>query len=171
MSQITKLRLLLRSSYPTILIVWSIVIGLPILWEHYRVQINTTASMSQTLWFVKMGQKTLNTGDYLTARVHDSRAPDGVYENVVKQIGGVSGDAVQVKQTATTTTLTVNGNEYLVHKVLSGFLVTPLTESDITIPNGCYFVHGQSNPTFDSRYKEFGFICESQIYGKAYPIL
>lgn len=164
---------LLRTSYKLILLVWLVILGLSTLWEHYRIQINTTTSMPQTAWFTVVGEKKLSVGDYVTARVHDSRAPADRFENVVKQIGGLSGDKITIcasKKNNVWSVLTVNGSIYEAHKWLSGYPVNPLSESSIIIPKGCYFVHGQTNPTFDSRYKEFGLVCESQIYGKAYPI-
>jgi type IV secretory pathway protease TraF len=59
---------------------------------------------------------------------------------------------------------------YPVFDSLSGNHFNPLTTVNMIIPADCYFVHGQQQPSFDSRYKEFGLICKQQIYGKTYPV-
>lgn len=138
--------------------------------------------MPQRLWFVEIGNKKLKVDDYVAIKFHDWRMTNPKdYEYVVKQIGGIAGDKIIAKDwvvytegvpypNKTSFLYILNGDLYPVYDELSGNRFSPLTTRDLVIPQGCYFLHGQHDPTFDSRYKEFGLICESQIYGKAHPI-
>ncbi|TXI97959.1 MAG: hypothetical protein E6Q32_10910 [Neisseriales bacterium] len=164
-----------------IIISWILIIGVYTVTRFYQIQINASTSLPQTYWFVHVGDKTLHTGDYVVAKFHDQRMvnPDD-YEFVVKQIAGMPEDIIAAHKMTVQMNLKnhlwitwiydINGQSFFVYNRLRRNVFTPLAESNIVIPNNCYFTHGTQQPTFDSRYKEFGFICESQIYGKAYPI-
>lgn len=180
---LTKLRQALRSKriIIRILLSWVLIISVYTVTRFYQVQINVSTSLPQKYWFVHVNDKTLHKGDYVVAKFHDYRMsnPDD-YEFVAKQIAGMPGDTVithkmniqdNLKNNLWITWIyEVNGKSFFVYNRLRRNIFTPLTESDVVVPDKCYFAHGTQQPTFDSRYKEFGFICESQIYGRAYPI-
>lgn len=180
---LTKLQQALQNKQVIIRIIisWVLIIAVYTVTRFYQVQINSSTSLPQTFWFVHVGDKTLHTGDYVVAKFHDYRMtnPDD-YEFVVKQIAGVPNDTVTTHQMAIQESLKnylwitwiyeINGQSFFVYNRLKHNIFTPLTESSVVVPDNCYFAHGTQQPTFDSRYKEFGFICESQIYGRAYPI-
>ncbi len=164
-----------------ILTSWVLIIGVYAITRFYQVQINASTSLPQTYWSVHVGDKTLHAGDYVVAKFHDHRManPDD-YEFVVKQISGMPNDTVVVHKMNVPEKLNnypwitwiyeVNGQSFFVYNRLNRNTFLPLSESNVVIPDKCYFVHGTHQPTYDSRYKEFGFICDSQIYGRAYPI-
>ena len=191
----------------TTIVVWVLLIGVYILSCYYQLQLNVTDSMPQRLWITHVGDKKIKNGDYVVIKFHDARMRIlDDYEYIVKQVGGVGGDVIEVEQLpSNNSTLNLDTlgfkqsginfqsiagilkvtkpekvsryhvsryrvSRYPVYKMLSNYLFTPLTDHKIVIPHGWYFLHGQHQPTFDSRYKEFGLICESQIYGKSYPI-
>lgn len=176
-AQLNKKRLLIH-----IAIAWSLIISIYITTRYYQIKINGSTSLPQKLWLVHIDDTNLNYGDYVVAKFHDYRMPNPAdYELVVKQIGGMPTDEIYVENKSSTHWLNnkvgrmvisykVRDKEYPVYNMLSGYYFTPLTSDNLEIPNKCYFANGTQQPTFDSRYKEFGFICESQIYGKAYPI-
>lgn len=150
--------------------------------RYYQIEWNASASMPQKLWVTNVGDTRLKVGDYVVIKFHDFRMPqaDG-FEYVVKQVGGVAGDSIVVrnwngyevgvpKPNKTSLIYILPTGAYPTFDTLSGHHFTPLTNINMIIPNGCYFVHGQHHPSFDSRYKEFGLICDSQIYGRAYPV-
>ena len=167
----------------TILIVWAIIIVIYGISRYYQLEWNRSTSMPQKLWLTHVGDRQLQRNDYVVFKFHDFRMknPDDV-EYVVKQVGGVAGDAIIVKRCTSYTEhglcpnkanliyFLPDGEVYPVFNILSGNHFTPLTNKNLLIPQGCYFVHGQHQPTFDSRYKEFGLVCNNQIYGKSYPL-
>jgi len=156
--------------------------------RYYKLQINVTTSMPQKLWLTSIGNRDLQVGDYVVIKFHFINQAPSDYEYVVKQVGGIGGDRIMVKsvnhinqvdmfmfyndrQTNISNWVYVlAGKAYAVYDNLSGKRFEPLTIEDMVIPHGHYFLHGQQQPSFDSRYKSFGLVSESQIYGKTYPI-
>lgn len=169
-------------SWLILISIWMLLIGGYVTSRYYQIKRNVSPSMKETLWLVKVGDRNIKRGDYIVAKFHDFRMQDPYdYEFIVKQIGGMAGDHIYVtKQMGVIKQLpvpnkyswiyTVNNESYPVFNYLGMHKFTPLTTTDLVIPQNYLFVHGNSNPTFDSRYKEFGLISESQIFGKAYPI-
>ncbi|MBN9344464.1 MAG: hypothetical protein BGO76_00910 [Caedibacter sp. 38-128] len=103
---------------------------------------------------------TLNEGDYV-AFTHP-----WVPSIVIKQVKGIVGDAV----------IHVNDKAF-VNEVLIGPIfnlshdqrtLTPGPQG--IIPQGSYFVAGEHERSFDSRYAEVGLLTNENIYGKAYKI-
>ena len=183
----------------TITLVWLLILSLWYSSYYYQLQINVTTSMPQKLWITHIDDKQIKRGEYVTVIFHDYRMKHATdFEYVVKQVGGIAGDKIIVESSTMSNNNSTNINlqlmlandrEYLAqHKQiavlqyhinnilypvftnLNGNKFQPLTRNNKTIPQGYYFIHGQVQPTFDSRYKEFGLINESQIYGRAYPI-
>jgi len=136
--------------------------------------INITNSMPQRLWIVDVQNKVLKVNDYAVFKFHDYRMQKLTdYELVIKQVGGIAGDKVKVIRPIyknETARFVLQGDTYPAYLTISGFRFTPLTVNDLIIPTGCYFMHGLHQPTFDSRYKEFGLINQKQIVGIAYPV-
>lgn len=165
-----------------ILVTWLILIGLFLVTRKYQINHNESSSMPQTWWFTVVGDKNIKVGDYVVVKFHNIHMiHKDDYELVVKQVGGVAGDEIVVKKwigyaegvpapNKTSYLYIINSGLYPVFDRLQVNMLHPLTKSNMVIPTGYYFIHGQHNPTFDSRYKEFGLIAESQIYGRTYPI-
>ena len=157
------------------ILVWMVLICLYAVTRYYQLEWNVSGSMPQRLWFTQIGNIDLKVGDYVVIKFHDFRMKDpNDFEYVVKQVGGVAGDNIGVLSWWTgkvkSTNFALNREVYEVYDTLSGNHFTPLTTRNLIIPKGCYFLHGQHQPSFDSRYKEFGLICKNQIYGKTHPI-
>ena len=171
-----------RKSVKLILVIWVVILGLYGITRYYQLQWNATTSMPQKLWLVAVGNKHLKVDDYVVFKFHDFRMAESAdFEYVVKQVGGVVDDKITVKVldgnanrmpylNKTSLIYILHGEMYPVYATLSNNNFTPLTTHDMVIPKGCYFVHGLHHPSFDSRYKEFGLMCDKQIFGKAYPI-
>ena len=161
---------------------WVILIVIFIVSRYYQLKLNVSSSMPQRLWLTHVDDRDVKRGDYVVIRFHDFRMQyNNDFEYVVKQIGGLGGDLIIVRNcngyadnipypNKISLSYTVVDETYPILESLSGNHFTPLTKENMIIPKGCYFIHGQHHPSFDSRYKEFGLICESQIYGKSYPI-
>lgn len=181
----------------TIMLVWLLIIISWSVSHYYQLQINVSTSMPQRFWVTHIGDVHLKRGNYVTVMFHDYRMKNANdFEYVVKQVGGMAGDKIVVQNIKqdrysidTKLKMSANDREYLnkhrqilvaqyqlnnivypVFDNLNGNRFKPLTTKNKLIPQGYYFIHGQVQPTFDSRYKEFGLINESQIYGRAYPI-
>jgi type IV secretory pathway protease TraF len=168
-----------KTLYLTLLI-WCI--GYAYEYVNHYFKINISDSMPQRLWYVDYGERQLKTNDFVVAKYHDPRFRSGDFEYIIKQVGGVGGEILQVHHLSKPSPIhstrvgrllmwySLNNESYPVYDRLSGSRFTPLTQANLQIPQHCYFVHGLHQPTYDSRYREFGFICESQIEGLAYPI-
>lgn len=165
-----------------IIVGWSIILGTCVALKYYQLEINLSNSMYKRLWVTHLGDMNLKRGDFVVIRFHDYRMKNLTdYELVVKQIGGIAGDKILVKEQMGYTGGVGNFNKitwnyvlpdgiYPIYDLLSGYHFTPLTTKNMVIPKGYYFLHGQHHPSFDSRYKEFGLISKRQIIGKTYPI-
>jgi type IV secretory pathway protease TraF len=163
-------------------VVWIVILSLYGISRFYQLKWNISTSMPQKLWLTHMNDRNLKIGDYVLFRFHDYRMPNkDDYEVIVKQVGGIAGDKIISRSwngyekgvpypNKTSLIYILPEGSYPTFDSLSGYQFTPLTRTDMVIPKGCLFVHGQHHPSFDSRYKEFGLVCESQIIGKSYPI-
>ena len=136
--------------------------------------VNISSSMPQRLWLVDMQNTALKVNSYAVFKFHDYRMQKlNDHELVVKQVGGIAGDVIKVtkpKNQLETARFVLPSGTYPVYSLISGFKFKQLKDKDLTIPKGYYFMHGLHQPTFDSRYKEFGLINQQQIVGIAYPI-
>ncbi len=167
----------------TLLVVWAIIIAIYLISRYYQLEWNCSTSMPQKLWLTHVGNNNLQRNDYVVFKFHDFRMKKpNDFEYVVKQIGAIAGDTIKVKNCCFAGSkscfnktnliyILPDGEAYPIFNTLSGNHFSPLTNKNMIVPQGCYFVHGQHHPSFDSRYKEFGLVCENQIYGKSYPIL
>lgn len=90
--------------------------------------------------------------------------PDGT--TMVKILAGVPGDQVTIEATRTT----VNGQEVARGLALAERLGRPAAafRRSLTVPDGHYFVIGQSPDSFDSRY--LGLIQREQVRGTAWRL-
>lgn len=83
-------------------------------------------------------------------------------KDFVKRVVGLPGDRISLKEDS----LWV-ANRYI-GKLLSrtqyNFPLTPLAER--VVPPGYIFVAGDHERSFDSRYKEFGLVRQSEVWGK-----
>lgn len=140
------------------------IVLITICFKHYRVIFNCTNSLSEKLFIVKVGDNELKHGDFVVAYSKGlPNMPDKM--QLIKKVVGLPNQTISF----------IHNNLYIdgifcceAHdrKVIWGE-VHPLTLRQMIIPTDCYFVKGTSNNSFDSRYKEFGFICKNQILGKA----
>lgn len=171
-----------KSGWIILLASWTVLFCGYVVTRYYQLKWNPSPSMPQKLWLVEVGERDVKVNDYIVFKFHDFRMQDPFdYELVVKQIAGVSGDRIIAKEwngyvegvkkvNKTSWVYILPSGSFPTYDILSHYRFTPLTIKDIVIPTGYYFVHGNAQPSFDSRYKEFGLISESQIYGKAYPL-
>ena len=164
----------MRKGLKLLLLLWTPLIAGYSITRFYQLMWNPSTSMPEKLWLVKLDEREVKNNDYIVFKFHDYRMEDPFeYEFVVKQIAGSGGDKLTVHKTAMPNinwTYTLPEGSYPVYNKLSSYQFTPLTTSDLQIPAGYFFVHGNSQPSFDSRYREFGLVAKAQIYGKAYPL-
>jgi type IV secretory pathway protease TraF len=173
------IKLIDKKAALVVLLVYVVGFGYP--YASHFFKYNISDSVPQKFWFVDYGNKSAIKNNYIVAKFHDPRTEPSSFEFVIKQIGGVAGDVITVETMIKPSkmvsnrvgrhvmTYWINGESFPVYDMLSGYEFHPLTVTNLTIPKACFFVHGTHQPSFDSRYKEFGFICESQIEGIAQP--
>ncbi|MBY0379507.1 MAG: S26 family signal peptidase [Burkholderiales bacterium] len=135
--------------------------------QKYRIMFNLTHSLPQKIFFIEIGNQALVKGDFLVTK--SNNLPNLPHEfALIKEIAGSDSDIVTIRNNK----LYINNNYCCLVKriTVKWGILHPLTESTVFIPKGCFFVRGTSDDSFDSRFKEFGFICKNQILGKAYPL-
>ena len=135
--------------------------------QKYRIMFNLTHSLPQKIFFIDVGNKNLVKGNFVVTK--SNHLPNIPHEfALIKEIAGVGADLVTIRNSK----LYIDNSYCCTVKsiVVKWGMLHPLTESTAVIPKDCFFVRGTSDDSFDSRFKEFGFICKSQILGKAYPL-
>lgn len=85
----------------------------------------------------------------------------------VKIVRGVGGDDVSIEGVE----IAVNGHRLGAIKSLTGANPNVTAIDPGTIPDGQYFVWSPSPDSFDSRYKEIGYVEDIRIIGRARPLL
>ncbi|MEO0608403.1 MAG: S26 family signal peptidase [Pseudomonadota bacterium] len=133
--------------------------------EDHFILINQTQSLPNWIFIVDKGVPP-QRGDMVAF----TPGPNPYYpENLpfVKIVRGVSGDAVSIEGVE----VAVNGERLGAIKSLTGANPNVTAIDPGTIPNGQYFVWSPSPDSFDSRYKEIGYVEDIRIIGRARPLL
>jgi conjugal transfer pilin signal peptidase TrbI len=84
----------------------------------------------------------------------------------VKIVRGVGGDAVTIEGVD----VAINGERLGAIKSLTGANPNVTAVDAGTVPEGAYFVWSPSPDSFDSRYKEIGYVVPGHIIGRARPL-
>ena len=85
----------------------------------------------------------------------------------VKIVRGIGGDEVSIEGVE----IAINGQRLGAIKSLTGANPNVTAVEPGTIPDGQYFVWSPSPDSFDSRYKEIGYVETNRIIGRARPLL
>ncbi|MDF3047701.1 MAG: hypothetical protein K0R73_819 [Candidatus Midichloriaceae bacterium] len=131
--------------------------------QYFGIVINNSDSLKHKLFLIRKGILPEVCGDYIVFRVPNN----GVYEgNFVKLVGGMKGDVV----TATDRRYSVNGRPVGYAKAHSKD-GRPTNLGPVgQIPEGQYFVYTNHPDSYDSKYKEIGWVGSANVVGVAYPI-
>ena len=132
---------------------------------HYQIQINSTGSLPNFAFLVKLGTIPTKVGEYVA--FYPPANPYYGRKSFVKIIGGVGGDIVTHKDRV----FYVSGREIGRAKEV-GLKGERLEMGPLgVIPEGQYFMYGKHKDSYDSRYLAMGWIPRSDIIGTAIPIL
>lgn len=132
--------------------------------DHY-ILINQTQSLPHWAYIVDKG--------VLPARgemVAFTPGPNPYYpEDIafVKIVRGIGGDEVAIEGTE----VAINGERLGAIKSLTGANMSVTAIDPGPVPSGAYFVWSPSPDSFDSRYKEIGYVAQARIIGRARPLL
>lgn len=120
--------------------------------------------MPQYLWISQNGNLNLNRNDLVVFYSNSNNKGLALGDKVAKEIGGVPGDKIKLYNNW----VYLNNNKIVRINESTAFFghVHPI-ESQV-IPPKCFFLRGMAYDSYDSRYKEFGLVCESQIIGKSW---
>lgn len=156
---------ILKHLVTSVLITVSIYCLLSMVGDKYGIGINQSPSLPEKLFFLDKKERSFDRGDYIMFKRKDLAGFDKA--TFVKRVAGISGDKV-----------TIEGNKFFINgiyidqakeKKLTGEKTT-LSKEGI-IPQGKYFVYATHKDSFDSRYDAMGLISESDVVGRAYPIM
>lgn len=143
-------------------------IALPIvLWvlvvSNFGVSINLSNSTPYQIFIVHKHVLPKGVGEYIVFDAPNNGRYDKPF---VKKVGGVAGDEVTRKERG----YYVNGSYIGDAKTHSQDGQKANLGPVGVIPEGKYFVYLESKDSYDSRYREVGWVDSSNIRGVAYPI-
>lgn len=148
---------------------WLILAGLAtlIMWtsQYYTLEISTTPSVPYRIFLLKKGvlPKKYEWATFV-AKNNGVYAPD---THFTKQVIGTAGDTIRQENRQ----VFIN-SAWCCYAKTQSKTGEPLTLGKSgTLSRGQYFMHGPHQDSFDSRYKNIGWIHESQILGTAVPLL
>jgi len=134
--------------------------GLSLFLNRTSFEINVSESLPDRAFLV-FKDITPQRGDYVAIR--DYTPTYRTYPHIVKRLVGVAGDHILHKEDGLYVEDTCVGR--FLKQTHKGETLTPIFEQ--VIPEGFVFVMADHPDSFDSRYKEFGLVPVSSIYGKA----
>lgn len=145
-----------------------LLLPISVLWvisNFYGLGINSTDSLPQSVFVIKKkGAVVESSTQYIAFKLSNNKR----YGNTtfIKKVGGRAGEVI----TEDLMEYKINGRYVGKAKSFSreGEEVE-LTPSGV-IPEGYYFVYSLHKDSYDSKYKEFGLVAESNIIGVAYPV-
>lgn len=132
--------------------------------HYYGIEITLTDSVPYRVFWLKKGVLP-EKGEWVSFMAPEN----GVYPknlSFTKRVLGIAEDRVQIHERE----FWING-EYIAYAKRLSKMGEPLVLGpDGVIPPKQYFVHAPHQDSFDSRYKNIGWIYESQILGTAVPL-
>lgn len=131
---------------------------------HFSISVNVSPSLPQRVFLIHKGES-VGRGDYVSFRWHGG-GPYRAGASFTKIVAGVPGDKVErIKRS-----FYVHGNFVGIAKP-KGLAGEPLEMMEPGIlGEGEYYVMAPNPNSLDSRYKLTGWIKQSEIIGRAYPI-
>jgi conjugal transfer pilin signal peptidase TrbI len=132
---------------------------------HYRLALNMSDSLPQSMYVVVIGSKPTAVGEFVAFEWQRDRfyRRDWTF---VKQVAGMPGQAVTVSER----TVYIDGKPVGYAKAVSshGVPLEPIQPG--VIPDGFIYAAAQHPDSLDSRYSITGLIATERIVGKAYAI-
>jgi len=133
--------------------------------EDYVLGVNVSNSLPWHIFLIEKNTK-VKRGDYVAFHSLKNSILDGKVI-LIKKIVGVAGDRVEEKRRH----YYINDQDYgFSHELTQKGTALHLGPTGI-IPFEKYYVSAPNPLSFDSRYAELGWIGESQMIGKAYPLV
>ncbi len=132
--------------------------------SHYTIGINVSPSLPQRVFLIHKGEG-VDRGSYVAFRWHGG-GPYKAGSTFVKRVAGAPGDVVERE-----------GRRFYVHGEFAGVAkafsqagvpLEPMTPG--VLGTGEYYVTAPHPDSLDSRYKLTGWINQSEIIGRAYPL-
>lgn len=159
------------------------VVAVLLLQTFLRVDINYTDSLPDHVFITVKGWKTgLKHGDYVTYGFPTANSVSLFRkgDHMVKRVAGVEGDEIRMREDgeffvlyrgATTLLPDELGNDSLGKAKPYSMTGRPLQAGPVgVIPPGHFYVHAPHRDSLDSRYAMVGWIRESDVIGRTFPI-
>lgn len=145
---------------------WAFVVAVCVLFQvFFKVGINVTESLPNRAFLVTKFDHQVQRGDYVSFAWNGTEPyPKGI--EFVKIIKGVPGDVVSYRGRW----VFINGQFVAVAKAFSKTQKPLELGPSGVIPEGKYFVYATHPDSLDSRYALTGWIDQSAVLGRAYPI-
>lgn len=147
-------------------LLWVVPLAIVVVFQiYFKVGINITNSLPQTVFLVTKFDQQLKRGNYLSFSWRGAFPyPEGV--EFIKIVKGVPGDVVSYKGRE----VFINGEYVATAKQFSQSRMALELGPSGVIPEGKFFVYATHPDSLDSRYALTGFIDRTAVRGRAYPI-
>jgi conjugal transfer pilin signal peptidase TrbI len=135
--------------------------------KYLRIGINISGSLKSRVFVVVIDRMPTARGEYV---VFKTEGEGGAYPKgslFTKLIAGIPGDQVEVSDQRV---VSVHGTPIgiALQRAANGMSLEPIDPG--VVPPGHLFVAGQSERSFDSRYKLMGMIPNERVVGTAYAV-
>jgi len=155
----------MRSKYLKIAL-WFLLpaVAIMLIQSKFTILINTSASLPKALFLLSKDSLPNKQGDYIVYRLPGNKRFDE--QKFIKLVGGIAGQEVVVKGTA----YYIEGNHLGSAKDSDAVGILVEQQPAGIIPPGHYFAYTLHKDSYDSKYKEVGFISSNNVLGTAYAI-
>lgn len=133
--------------------------------QNHYILINQTQSLPHWAFIVDKGVMPAKDDMVAFTPGPNPYYPDDIA--FVKIVRGIGGDAVSIEGTQ----IAINGETLGPIKALTGANTNVTAIEAGPVPSDAYFVWSADPDSFDSRYKEIGYVPEARIIGRARPLL
>jgi conjugal transfer pilin signal peptidase TrbI len=131
---------------------------------NYKLLINTSYSLDNFAFIVKKNALPQQAGEYIAFNAPSNQLYDKPF---VKIVAGIPGDRLEVRNRV----FYINGKEICRAKEYSKTGMPLEIGPTGVLPPGSYFVYSPNKDSYDSRYKNVGWVKSRDIIGIATPIL
>lgn len=124
---------------------------------------STTNSLEYKYFILIHGTKPTANGQYIVFKATGNKEYDIPF---IKKVGGMPGDEVICKDR----TFSISGVEVGIAKPFRKDGTAVDIGATGVLSENKYFVYGENEDSYDSKYREIGWVDSSDILGVAYPI-
>jgi conjugal transfer pilin signal peptidase TrbI len=155
----------MRNKYIKV-VLWTILpaVAIILIQSKFSILINTSESLPKKVFLLSKRSLPSKHGDYIVYELpNNKRFGD---QKFIKLVGGIEGQELVVKDK----NYYIDGKFLGVAKKSDASGISVELQPEGIVPEGHYFAYTLHKDSYDSKYKEVGFISSSNVLGTAYAI-